>query len=242
MLVVPNLFAQELFMYQNQQKDRNQLEQALQNMNVWPDEVSRLSKLGDVPETEGQELLMAVSNAGFTKCLASCRSNQAYLHMEPGNQRAIDLEGKVARGIGSVVPSCYKRLFIGGTDQDAPTDPDVVHVNVLSEDMWFTADGPRILIDGRSLPLPDKFFSQVEGYHIPYVANHTDRLIAEIFRTAASGAVILYAPSMASNITIVVSLFQGLGFKNVRASRQANRTVYQGRITLPTLTIEATKP
>lgn len=144
-------------------------------------------------------------------------------------------------GIGSGgVQSQYDRLFIGCTAVDAPVDPDVVHVNVNPEDMRFPAVGPRILIDGRAIPLPDQFFRHGEGSHIPYDRSLIPALLHDLYRTLRPGGTLRYAPS--TNVLDVIRLLQREGFVGVRIVKPAPRTHYRGKTTLPTQVIEATKP
>jgi hypothetical protein len=123
---------------------------------------------------------------------------------------------------------------------DAPTQPNVIHINTMPEDMRFSAQGPRILTDGKTIPLPDDFLKSIVGLHIPYDLGLTPRLVIEMFRTLQSGGTAKYAPSM--HVRAVSHLFRAAGFVNIRDTTKAPMTLYRGRSTFPTNYIEAIKP
>jgi hypothetical protein len=220
--------------------DRASVEQQLQALNVHPEEVRRPADLGDLPETIGNALVTAIRQGQLATWLTNDVDDPQYRTSDINQPSAIALERTIASGIGtSGGVSPYERLFVGGTPADAPLDADVVHVNVLTEDMRFPALGPRILIDGKTLPLPDRFFRISEGYHIPLDRTLTPALVKELHRTIRVNGLLLYAPS--SNVNDVEQLLIQEGFVNVRILRPAPRTVYRGRITLPTMILQATR-
>jgi hypothetical protein len=154
---------------------------------------------------------------------------------------AIQMEATMASSIGTgTAQSQYDRLRIGCTSVDAIDDADVVHINVLPEDMRFAADGPRILTDGTTVPLPDNFLTEAAGTHIPYDRTLTPPLIQEIFRTLRQGGKVRYAPS--SNSSNVSALFQNAGFVNINIVGVAGSTPYKGANTRSSFIIEAEKP
>lgn len=220
--------------------DRGAVEASLVALRVHPEEVARIADLGDVPETAGQEIIAALPGIRPVFWYIQDMDDPRFLVTNIRHAPALDMERKAALGIGAGGPSQYERLLVGCTDVDAVNDPDVVHVNTTPEYMRFQASGPRILIDGKSLPLPDSCFRRGEGSHIPFDRALTPALLAELHRTLRSGGLLVYAPS--TNVQDVVLLLQGAGFVSVVIAGFAPRTIYRGRMTPPTLIIEATKP
>jgi hypothetical protein len=129
--------------------DRAVVESLLQTRNVHPEEILRLTELAAVPETVAQELVLAVQQGQPAAWYVADIDDPAYLTTNIAHTPALELERRIVAGIGSAGTSQYTRLYVGGTDVDAPPDPDVVHVNCLTEDMRFPATGPRILTAGQ---------------------------------------------------------------------------------------------
>ncbi len=193
-----------------------------------------------MPETVGQELVAVVQQGQAAAWFAQDVDDPAYVTSNIHHAPAIDMERRIAAGIGAIRPSRYCRLFVGGTVADAPLDPDVIHVNCLTEDMRFKAAGPRILTDGSNIPLPDSFFQKSEGYHIPFDLQLTPALVQELYRTLQSKGWLVYAPS--HSVPSVVALLTQAGFTSVTINGPAPRTYYRGRPMLPTLVITAMRP
>jgi hypothetical protein len=212
----------------------------MQGINVHPEEVRRVAELGDLPETRGQEIVVALQSMQPANWYTNDLDDPRYLVTNIAHAPAIEMERRVAAGIGSTGPSLYERLFVGCTDVDAPTDSDIIHVNSTPEDMRFAAGGPRILIDGRIIPVPDDFFRHSEGSHIPFDLGCTPVLIRELFRTLRPGGTLRYAPS--TNTQNVGSLLTAAGFPRVVIVGLALITPYRGRNTLPAPILQATKP
>jgi len=220
--------------------DRIFVEQALTSLQVHPGEIDRLASLGDMPETIGALLVMAIQTRAIDNWLVP-DAVPGFLVTDCIQTPPIDMERAIAAGIGlAATPSLYDRLFIGGTAIDAPSDADVIHINVLPEDMRFTAWGPRILTDGMTVPVPDDFFIQTEGYHIPWFPMYTVPLIRDVYRTLKPQGVLLYAAS--TNRDEVVRLLGSEGFVNIQILGFAPRTQYHGRTTPACRVISANKP
>lgn len=220
--------------------EQQTVQNALVAQSVHPEEIERLVVLGSLPETLGQEML-AVALAGWPAgwLMADPFDGQFFTTL-CGHLPAIQLEGRVAAGIGTGAASQYRRLFIGCTVVDARHDADIVHVNVLSEDMRFPALGPRILIDGKTVPFPDDFFDRCEGYHIPFSPPLTGPLLQDLFRTLRSGGVLHYAPSHSSQQ--VAQILNQEGFVNVRKQGFVRTTPYRGGNTPTVAILVAEKP
>jgi hypothetical protein len=178
----------------NDPQDRYFVESELDKLRVHPEEVRRLAELGDAVETIGQALVDAVRRGDVAKMLTADLDDPQFMVMNVADPSAAALERSIAVGIGrSGQQSPYDRLYIGGTAMDAPTQPNVIHINTMPEDMRFPAQGPRILMDGKTIPLPDDFLKSIEGLHIPYDLGLTPRLVVEMFRTLQSGGMVKYA-------------------------------------------------
>lgn len=183
-------------MHNDPTNDRTLVEQGLQSVNLHPDDIERLASFGAAPETDGQELVAAVVAGRYSAWLTADIVDAEYVTTDLHEPAAIALEARVASTIGtSGSSSIYTRLFSGGTTADAPLEIEVIHINCNPEDMRFPALGPRILIDGRTIPIRDGLFDCAEGYHIPFDLSLSPELFRELFRTIRPGGHLLYAPS-----------------------------------------------
>jgi len=81
--------------------DRASVENQLQARNVHPEEVRRLAEFGDLPETAGQELIAVVQQGQAPAWFAQDRDDPAYVTTNIHHAPALDLERRIASGIGA---------------------------------------------------------------------------------------------------------------------------------------------
>ncbi len=223
----------------NSPNDQNIVEAAMHVYNAHPEEIDRVATLGALPEIVGQEIVDAVTSLQNSAWYIPDMTDTTFTVLNINSPDALGMEARAASGIGRVHASQYTHLCVGCTIVDAPLDADVVHVNVTPEDMRFKAKGPRILIHGEVIPLPTEFFRSAEGAHIPFDATTTPALIGELFRTVRPGGDLRFSSSTNSNDT--ANLMRQAGFHNVTYAGPERRTLYQQRMTLPTLVIRASR-
>lgn len=230
-------------MFQNPEEDQSQIESGLHRGHMCPNEISRLIHLGGLEETIGQHFVDEFRNWEIQLppeswfCLDSEDGVSRYTSSE--HAPAVELEARVGGGIGQNGESRYKRLYIGCTTVDAEFDADIIHVNVLAEDMVFPASGPRILINGSQLPLRAGSIDRCFGQHIPVMLPQIENLLREVFRVLKPGGILIFAPS--THPSIVRDLLGPIGFVDIRQDGTAGATWYKRRRTFPATIIAARK-